>query len=280
MSPAPIPGRPAACPATLARRVRSCSCASSTASDNNFKPLTGSAAKAVSCPTTTSASRKFRSQNPGLFNVTGLSDHPYAQNQSPVSKAGNRLTTPSSRTSRKSESTIDHLNRTYGSSKKYPIYNDEYGYITNPPNLKRNGHNYVSPGDGGLLHQLGRVPELEEPADRQLHAVPAARPAAHHRALRGLRQRAVTSPTASPRRPTRLPGAAVHAQDQAQRRPVGRGVGRGPAGKFMQTDSHQPSPSRSSSSPTGREPGRPCRPSTPPGTSTSTSSSRAAATCG
>ncbi len=112
---------------------------------NNFKPLTGSAAKAVSCPTTTSASRKFRSQNPGLFSVSGLSIHPYAQNQSPVSKAGNAADKALFPDIPQVESTIDRLNRVYGSGKKYPIYNDEYGYITNPPYLKRNGHNYVSP---------------------------------------------------------------------------------------------------------------------------------------
>jgi hypothetical protein len=112
---------------------------------NNFKPLSGSTAKAVGCPTTGAASRKFRSQNPGLFNASGLSLHPYAQNQSPVSKSGNEPDFGVFPDIPQVEATIDHLNRIYGSSKHYPIYNDEYGYITNPPVPKSQAHNYVSP---------------------------------------------------------------------------------------------------------------------------------------
>jgi hypothetical protein len=112
---------------------------------NNFKPLTGTAAKSVSCPTTAAASRKFRSQNPGLFNVSGLSVHPYAQNESPVSKAGSQLDKALFPDIPQVEAAIDHLNRIYGSSKHYPIYNDEYGYITDPPVPKTKAHQYVSP---------------------------------------------------------------------------------------------------------------------------------------
>jgi hypothetical protein len=101
--------------------------------DNSFKPLRGSAAKSVSCPTTAAASRKFRSQNPGLFNVSGLSLHPYGQTQSPVSNAGNKVDYALFQDIPQVEATIDHVNRVYGSSKKLPIYNTEYGYITNPP---------------------------------------------------------------------------------------------------------------------------------------------------
>ncbi len=113
--------------------------------DNKLKELRGGAAKAVGCPTTAAASRKFRTQNPGLFNVTGLSIHPYAQNQSPVSKAGDKPDFIHFPDIPAAEALIDHLNRTYGSNKKYPIYNDEYGYITNPPYPKSSRHNYVSP---------------------------------------------------------------------------------------------------------------------------------------
>ena len=108
--------------------------------DNSFNPLRGSAAKAVGCPTTSAASRKFRSQNPGLFNVSGLSLHPYGQTQSPVSKAGNKVDYALFQDIPQVEATIDHVNRVYGSQKKYPIYNTEYGYITNPPHP-----GYVSP---------------------------------------------------------------------------------------------------------------------------------------
>ena len=45
--------------------------------------------------------------------------------------------------------TLDRIQRIYGSGKRFPIYNNEYGYITNPPNrsltpLNPNGQ-FVSP---------------------------------------------------------------------------------------------------------------------------------------
>jgi hypothetical protein len=101
--------------------------------DNNFNPLRGSAAKAVGCPTSSAATRKFRSQNPGLFLTSGLSLHPYEQTQSPVSSAGNKVDYALFQDIPQVEATIDHVNRVYGSTKKFPIYNTEYGYITNPP---------------------------------------------------------------------------------------------------------------------------------------------------
>jgi hypothetical protein len=115
--------------------------------DNNFQQLRGSTAKAVGCPTTAAASRKFRSQNPGLFNVSGLSIHPYGQAQSPASKAGNKVDYGLFQDIPQIEATIDHVNRIYGSGKRYPIYNTEYGYITNPPSTHHNPP-YVSPATG------------------------------------------------------------------------------------------------------------------------------------
>jgi len=113
--------------------------------DNHFKPLSGSVAKSVACPTTAAARRKFRTQNPGIFNVSGLSIHPYAQNQSPVSKAGDKPDFIHFPDIPAAEATIDHLNRIYGSNKHYSIYNDEYGYITDPPVPKSRNHAYVNP---------------------------------------------------------------------------------------------------------------------------------------
>lgn len=101
--------------------------------DNKFKPLRGSSAKAIACPTNAAATRKFRSQNPGLFNANGLSLHPYEQTQSPVSKAGNKVDYALFQDIPQVEATIDHVNRVYGSNRKLAIYNTEYGYITNPP---------------------------------------------------------------------------------------------------------------------------------------------------
>ncbi|HTU95684.1 MAG TPA: hypothetical protein VMF14_07565 [Solirubrobacteraceae bacterium] len=112
--------------------------------DTKFNELRGSAAKAIGCPTTASASRKFRSQNPGLFNVNGLSMHPYGQSQSPVSKAGNKVDYGLFQDFPQVEATIDHVNKVYGSKKHLSIYNTEYGYITNPPQSTHRP-SYVSP---------------------------------------------------------------------------------------------------------------------------------------
>ncbi len=95
----------------------------------NYKPLTGNAAKTVSCPT---SSKGFRSAHPGLFNASGFGDHPYPDNGSPVTdgRTTDYATFPELGNL---ENTLDRANKAYGSSKKYAIYNDEYGYITHPP---------------------------------------------------------------------------------------------------------------------------------------------------
>jgi hypothetical protein len=95
----------------------------------NGRPLTGHAARTVSCPT---SSRGFRRAHPGLFNASGFGDHPYPDNGSPVNdgKTVDYATFPELGNL---EATLDRVNRAYGSSKRYAIYNDEYGYITHPP---------------------------------------------------------------------------------------------------------------------------------------------------
>ena len=79
------------------------------------------------------------------------------------------------------ERALDRLQRMYGSNKRFPIYNTEYGYITHPPNR----YDYRLAGDRRVLHQLGRVPELEAAAGRDHDAVPALRPDADRRHVPG-----------------------------------------------------------------------------------------------
>jgi hypothetical protein len=95
----------------------------------NFKPLTGKAAKTVSCPT---SSKGFRNANPALFKASGFGIHPYPDNGSPLTDGRTKdyATFPELGNL---ESTLDKANKSYGSSKKFPVYNDEYGYITHPP---------------------------------------------------------------------------------------------------------------------------------------------------
>jgi hypothetical protein len=105
----------------------------------NYKRLTGSTAKLYGCPTTGGAST-FRSQNPGLFNATGFAIHAYdskqAPNQSPSSINPSYATFP---VLKRVEAALDKATHAWGSGKHYPIYNDEYGYITSPPAPKGKG---------------------------------------------------------------------------------------------------------------------------------------------
>ena len=107
--------------------------------------LTGTAARLAGCPTTASGRHTFRADNPGLFHVTGVGDHPYANNATPASDGKDSnpewATLPNLG---RLEATLDEATHAWGSSKHYPIYNDEYGYITDPP--QRNQTSSVPPG--------------------------------------------------------------------------------------------------------------------------------------
>jgi hypothetical protein len=106
-----------------------------------FGSLGGGAARAAGCPTTGAAIARFRRNNPGLFNASGFSDHPYPQGESPVSRAGNKPDYARFQDLGTLGATLDRALRHYGSGKHYAIYNTEYGYITRPPK----GAPYVSP---------------------------------------------------------------------------------------------------------------------------------------
>ena len=119
--------------------------------DSRYRPLRGTAAALRGCPTTTSGSRRFRSQHPGLFNATGLADHPYMRWYSP-----NREWSPdpyyhTSTADYSSlgdigqlERSVDRLLRVYGSGRHLPVYDTEFGYITDPPH-RHNDYPWVSP---------------------------------------------------------------------------------------------------------------------------------------
>ena len=109
--------------------------------NSSYQELRGKAAKAIGCPITAAASRKFRSQNPALFSASGVSDHPYPQGESPVSQSGNKPDYAKFQDLGNLEQLLDRVNRVYGSGKKFSIYNTEYGYITRPPKQAP----YVSP---------------------------------------------------------------------------------------------------------------------------------------
>lgn len=109
--------------------------------DTAYRELRGGAARAVGCPSTAAGSRRFRRSNPGLFQASGLADHPYPSNQPPtVETSRDPDIAPFPRLANL-EHAIDRVQRVYGSRRRLPIYNTEYGYITRPPNRGK----FVSP---------------------------------------------------------------------------------------------------------------------------------------
>ena len=127
-------------------------------------------ARARGCPTNAAGTRAFRAQHPGLFNAGGVADHPYSGGRSPVDATGLDPDFAIFSQLGNLEKVLDRSVGATASHRRYPIYSDEYGYITHPPQLAP----YASPSHRRLLHELGRVPELAQPARRQLCAVSAA----------------------------------------------------------------------------------------------------------
>ncbi len=99
------------------------------------RQLRGTQASERGCPAAAAGSTRFAAQNPGLFKASGFAVHPYSFYSIPPSKPipnepedFNPATMPAF------ESTLDRLQRAYGSDAKFAIWSTEYGYITNPPN--------------------------------------------------------------------------------------------------------------------------------------------------
>ncbi|HET6868958.1 MAG TPA: hypothetical protein VFH80_23805, partial [Solirubrobacteraceae bacterium] len=102
--------------------------------DPNYKQLRGGAAATVGCPTNAAGSRRFRSAHPALFRATGFATHPYPVNRPPTeANSADPDYTEFSNLPRFA-SALDRIQRIYGSGTHFRIYNNEYGYITNPPN--------------------------------------------------------------------------------------------------------------------------------------------------
>jgi hypothetical protein len=112
--------------------------------DSGYHPLRGSIAAAEGCPTTASATRGFRRQNPALFSASGFADHPYEQASAPNTPThlcGSKLCVgaPSDPDFAdlpeipRLERTLDRLNSAYGSHTRLPVWSTEYGFRTKPP---------------------------------------------------------------------------------------------------------------------------------------------------
>ena len=99
--------------------------------------LAGAAATAVGCPATRAGRRAFRRDNPGLFAASGVGDHPYANNASPVRDGVANPEWATFPNLPRLEHTLDAATHAWGSGRRFAIYNDEYGYITDPPQTNR-----------------------------------------------------------------------------------------------------------------------------------------------
>ena len=110
--------------------------------DSGYRPLRGSAARAVGCPATAAGSSAFRHTNPGLFNASGLADHPYPHNQPPTIEPSRDPDIAPFPRLPNLERALDRVQQVYGSHRQLPIYDTEYGYITAPPG---HGPGYVTP---------------------------------------------------------------------------------------------------------------------------------------
>jgi hypothetical protein len=118
--------------------LRTLYCVSST-----YTELRGAAAATVGCPTTSAGSRHFRTAHPALFRASGFADHPYPVNLPPTKSSSNDPDFTEFSELPRLASTLDRLVRIYGSPTRFPIYNNEYGYITNPPN--HSASHFISP---------------------------------------------------------------------------------------------------------------------------------------
>ena len=102
--------------------------------DSSLHPLQGTAATLRGCPATAAGSKAFPSQHPGLFHATGFAVHPYPQGQvTPNTPTPNEPDYADLPKLPNLEATLDGAQKAYGSSTRFPIYDTEFGYQTNPP---------------------------------------------------------------------------------------------------------------------------------------------------
>jgi hypothetical protein len=102
--------------------------------DPHYRQLRGTAAALRGCPTTSAGSRRFRAAHPALFAATGVADHMWARWYRPNVDPQHDPDYSGLPDLPHFERVLDTLQRLYGSTKRFAIYDTEFGYITNPPN--------------------------------------------------------------------------------------------------------------------------------------------------
>lgn len=100
--------------------------------DARDRPLTGAAAIEDGCAAGGDPSA-FVASNPGLFEETGFSEHPYSFSLRPDVQVRDRNFVPLADLPRL-ERALDEIFGAYGVARRLPLYLTQYGYETNPPN--------------------------------------------------------------------------------------------------------------------------------------------------
>ncbi len=128
--------------------------------DSRLRPVRGSVASLTGCPNNAAGTRAFRSAHPGLFRASAFADHPYPINQNPTRASSRDPDYAEFSELPRLESTLDKVQRVYGSNKRFPIYVTEYGYVTNPPN--RSNH-YASPATAAFYDNWAEYLSWRQP---------------------------------------------------------------------------------------------------------------------
>jgi hypothetical protein len=103
---------------------------------SDYRPLRGRAATARGCPPTAAGSAAFTAAHPALFHATGIADHPYPQGLPPDKPTPGEPDFAELAEVPRLIRTLDTLQRTYGSSTRFPVYSTEFGYQTTPPDTE------------------------------------------------------------------------------------------------------------------------------------------------
>jgi hypothetical protein len=111
--------------------------------DSSYHWLRSTAARLRSCPTTRGGSLNFRNAHPALFRATGFADHPYSRWYPPNVETAYDPEYSSLAEIGRLEGALDRTQRAYGSGRRLPIYDTEYGYITSPPKHRFDSGSYV-----------------------------------------------------------------------------------------------------------------------------------------
>ncbi len=113
--------------------------------DDRYRPLRGSAATVRGCPTSAAGTRGFPAAHPALFGAGGFAIHPYSRWHPPNLETPNDPDYASLADIGQLTGALDRLQRVYGSHRQFPIWNTEYGYLTDPPKHTSARIPYISP---------------------------------------------------------------------------------------------------------------------------------------